>query len=375
MKILVIDPSGKVPQYDNALCNALAKEADIEFASPYNHRREYNVNFKFIRMAHIPDIWRSKSLKIWKSIEVLVNYLYISFLLLFKHYDVVHLQWLPFLEYVGIEKYFLKLFHLFSPKTNFVLTQHNLYPHNSSNSKKEKYYNRMQEIKRYFSHFIVHTESSKDAFCKEYGIDNKKVSVVSHGLFEPQTMPNRKTPSNPIRLLIFGNQTKYKGTDILIDAIALLPEDIRKKIHLTIAGQTDTELYAAKKVLAGHLGIEWIAHFLSNEELNQLIVDADILLLPYRAISQSGVLLLSLSFKKHLIVSDLPSFVETLEGYPDECFVKVGSADSLAKAITLYVDGKVDLEKERAVNQLLLEKYSWKRSAQKNIELYYSLLN
>lgn len=375
MKILIIDLSGKVPLYDQALCNALIKEENIEFASPYNHSLRFEKNGKFIRLYHIPTKLRNTALKRLKPVEGLINYIYILFLLLFKHYDVVHLQWLPFLEYVGIEKYFLKLFRLFSKRTKFILTQHNLYPHNSSDIKKKKYYDRMQDVKEYFSHFVVHTESSKYAFCKEFNIEFEKVSVVFHGIFEPDKIPDRKSPIKPIRFLLFGGQTKYKGTDIVVDAIALLPDNIKKNIHVIIAGRTDEKLLNEKKELADQLKIEWINCFISDEELNQLIADSDALLLPYRAISQSGVLLLSLSFKKHIIASNLPSFRETLDGYPEECFVDIDSPNSLAKAILLFVEGKVDLNKEIVANEILIDKYSWKNSAHKTIELYYSLFH
>ena len=373
MKILLIDPSGKVPLYDQALCNALIYEADIEFASPYNKDNEFCNNSKFVCLFQIPIKWKNTALIRLKPVVGLINYIYISFLLLFKHYDVVHFQWLPFLEYIGIEKYFLKLFHLISPKTKFILTQHNLYPHNSSELKKKKYHERMQNVKAYFSHFIVHTKSSKYEFCEEYDIGYEKVSVVYHGIFEPKNLPDRKSPLSPVRFLIFGVQSKYKGTDIVVDAIDLLPNMIRKEIHVTIAGKTDGYLFNEKKDVAKQLGIEWINRFISDEELNQLIIDSDVIMLPYRSISQSGVLLLSLSFKKHIIASDLQSFRETLEGYPEECFVNVGSANSLAEAIVKFVEGRVDVDKELVANRILIDKYSWKSSAKKTNEVYCSL--
>ena len=63
--------------------------------------------------------------------------------------------------------------------------------------------------------------------------------------------------------------------------------------------------------------IHWKSYFLSNDELYEEINNSDVLVLPYREISQSGVLLLSIYFEKNIICSDLPSFVETIHGDQD----------------------------------------------------------
>ena len=316
------------------------------------------------------------ALKNREKLEVNVNLIHSD---LFQNvegkYDVIHFQWLPFLEYISIEKWFLIVYRAISSRSRFVLTQHNLYPHNSSEHAKQLYCKRMLGIKAKFDHFILHTESSKKAFCEEFKVDESLVSVVYHGVFLPDSMPIRNTNCSQERVLMFGIQSYYKGTDILVDAVALLPEDIRNKFDVTIAGSTEGQLLAGKCQSAEKNGITWISRYIEDDELNQLIVDSDILVLPYRAISQSGVLLQALPYKKHIIASDLPSFRETLKGYPEECFFKVGSAESLAKSLTDYINGKVDKKIEMMANQELLECYSWSTSAKNTRDLYRKLLN
>lgn len=63
---------------------------------------------------------------------------------------------------------------------------------------------------------------------------------------------------------------------------------------------------------------QWMPYFVAEQKLDYEINESDVIILPYRSISQSGVLLLSLYFKKPIITSDLPSFKETLKGYRDE---------------------------------------------------------
>lgn len=376
MKVLVIDSSGKIPFYDNSLCNALCKEElELTLLSPFNQAEIYEVNYRFKRLIKIPKGLNRVVNKVLKPIIGLINYIYIIGIIGEGKYDVIHFQWLPFLEYISIEKWFLIVYRAISSRSRFVLTQHNLYPHNSSDHAKQLYCKRMLDIKANFDHFILHTESSKKAFCEEFKVDESLVSVVYHGVFLPDSMPIRNTNFSQERVLMFGIQSYYKGTDILVDAVALLPEDIRNKFDVTIAGSTEGQLLAGKRQSAEKNGIKWISRYIEDDELNQLIVDSDILVLPYRAISQSGVLLQALPYKKHIIASDLPSFRETLKGYPEECFFKVGSAESLAKSLTDYINGKVDKKIEMMANQELLECYSWSTSAKNTRDLYRKLLN
>ena len=378
MKVLVIDPSGKIPLYDYSLCNALCKEdLELTFLSPCTkHQADtYDVSYRFKKLVKVPDGWNAAAQKILKPLIGLINYLYVIGIIGKRQYDVIHFQWLPFLEYFSIEWWFLSVYKTISPRSKFVLTQHNLYPHNSSLEAKKLYNKRMQAVKNKFDLFILHTESSKEAFCKEFKVKENKVSVVYHGVFHPNTMPIRKSALIPKRILMFGIQSFYKGTDILIDAVDLLSEDIRAKINVTIAGGTEDHLLIDKLPLAKKNGITWLPRYIEDDELNQLIADSDVLVLPYRAISQSGVLLQSLPYKKHLLVSDLPSFRETLKGYPEDCFFRAGSSESLAKSITDYINDNVDFQKEKMANQYLIELYSWNMSAKKTVELYKRLFD
>ena len=53
--------------------------------------------------------------------------------------------------------------------------------------------------------------------------------------------------------------------------------------------------------------------FISHSDVSYYYSAADIVILPYRKIYQSGVLMMSLSYKKPVVVSDLPSFKEIID--------------------------------------------------------------
>lgn len=373
-KNIIVDISGKVPLYDHALCTALESEysGTIVLATPFQQDC-YSPKYKVCRLLRLK---RKNGGKMLKAIEGLINYCYLTIKVLLNKYEVIHFQWLPFLEYASFERYFLSLLKLFSPKSKIILTQHNIYPHNSSELKKKNYRTKMGKINKVVDKFVVHTESSKGALIEEFGISCFKIEVIYHGIFKPDHLPIKNSSDIKTKFLMFGIQSYYKGTDLLVKAVSSLPKDIRDKIEVTIAGKTDDFLYNDNINLANQAGIKWDSRYYTDKELNQLIMDSDVLVFPYRNISQSGALLLALAFGKPMIVSKLSSFIETLDGFPEDAFIDVDSVESLKNAIIVHIDKKQTVfSQEINVISELQKKYSWNNSAKKTIRLYNSLSN
>lgn len=110
--------------------------------------------------------------------------------------------------------------------------------------------------------------------------------------------PRKNFAKNKYVILQFGLQTYYKGTDILVDAVNLLPAEYSEKIETRIVGGVGESYLQELKGKDSNSLIHWKSYFLSNDELYEEINNSDVLVLPYREISQSGVLLLSIYFEK-----------------------------------------------------------------------------
>jgi len=309
------------------------------------------------------------------ALQGVINY-FILFLYLIKNKtDVVHFQWLPYLEICDLEYYLLKLFHRCFPNTRYILTTHNIYPHNSSIESKAKYRKRFCKVEPLINTFITHTRSSKQDLNKEFNVQYNKIQVAHHGVFVPQDyIPTKRAivENNIWHLIMYGKHSYYKGTDILVKALSLLDSDLKKRIHVTICGTITKEYLHELQSVKTDVEIDYIIGFIADDKLYSLIDKSDIILLPYRAISQSGVLLLALYFRKMIISSDLPSFKETLEGFTDDMFAKAEDAQSLADLITRYLRGEIDIGKQLQIIDDLNQKYSWQEVAKKTIEIYSS---
>ncbi len=366
MKYLMVDISGKVPKYDIALSEAISSsfvgEKKLVLLAANIEPTGIECNAKRL-ISLIPRKFQNSENKIkrsLKALEGLINYIYLLFFVFFKKPEIIHFQWLPFLEVSSIERIFLRLIKSASSKSKFWLTVHNIYPHNSSECSRVKYKSRFALVEKFFNKFILHLQISKAEFCHEFRIEENRCKVIPHGVFEPENLKIKPYNRNEkLRLIMYGNQSYYKGADILVDAIALLPKEIQNQISTTIVGKTSNEYLDLLRNKAKGVDIDIIPEFVSDEKLNQMILESDVIVLPYREISQSGVLLLALFFERPIICSDLPSFRETLSSISDDYFFESGNSKKLAHLIEKYVCNFFDVQQYIKKLKLIKEMYSW----------------
>lgn len=375
MKIAVLDITGRnAIQYNPALCNAISRiEKDITLLSPTLSCTERG--FKYVRLLNLlPKSWickETRSKRLLRAFEVVLNYIFVWIYLLFNRPDILHFQWLPFLEFSSIEKFILKLYNKTCRNTKLFLTVHNVYPHNLNEEQKKLYHKRFIEIDPLITGYLVHLKSTEVELISEYKIKKEKMCVAYHGIYK-SGMPSvcSKPSDGRFHIILYGNQSKYKGTDIFIDALKEMPITYLRKIAVKIVGQTEKNIYDRCIDDAKKMGVDWINHFVEDSELYQAIEESDLIVLPYRSITQSGVLLLALSYIKPIITSDLQPFKETLEGYTDDYFFETGNPTSLANLIIRYINGEIDIVKQKSIIKKLNIKYSWDNTAISTLDAY-----
>jgi len=104
-------------------------------------------------------------------------------------------------------------------------------------------------------------------------------------------------------LLFFGLVREYKGLDILLDACELLPP----KYRVIAAGENYTRrAFISERLL-------WENSFIPQSDVGTWFNAADIVVLPYRSASQSGIAQIALSFGKPLVVTDTGGLAETVD--------------------------------------------------------------
>lgn len=289
------------------------------------------------------------------------------------HYDVVNIQ------YMRAPKYEIRLFRLLKNRYGILAnTIHTLVPHEAAPEDKELH----RKIYAGCDLLIVHNQECRAQLIRDYGVDEKKICLMPHGVYsvKPDTVQLRD-PQGKTRFLMFGQLRKYKGVDILLEAVSKIPKEFRERIRVTIAGPQyqkldDTDYAAMCKDLGVEDCVTMLTRHIPVEEHEELFAKTDICVFPYKELYGSGSLIMAYSFEKPVIVSEDPIFEEeTDEGRTGLIFEKndpQSLADNMVSTLSWTQD---DYETRRTHIRWMNEnKFSWKKSARILFGAYESAL-
>jgi D-inositol-3-phosphate glycosyltransferase len=197
---------------------------------------------------------------------------------------------------------------------------------------------------------IVHNFASQKELQALAGIPPSKICVIYHGNYLDTIgdIPNKAFARNRLGLLddvklilFFGQIKKVKGLDILLEAMKRVSEEHPNAVCL-VAGRPWKLKFSEYELLINRLGIEKniVAdiRYIPDEEIKYFYSASDLVVLPYRRIYQSGVLLLAMSYQRPVLVSNLPSMTEIISDGVNGHVFDSGSAESLAEKIIWFFD-------------------------------------
>jgi glycosyltransferase involved in cell wall biosynthesis len=121
--------------------------------------------------------------------------------------------------------------------------------------------------------------------------------------------------------------------------------------------------------------VRFVTRFVADAELPGYFRRADLVVLPYREIEQSGVLFTALAFGKPLLLSDVGGFAELAASGAAQT-VPPGDAIALRAAIATLLDDPAALEQLRGgALAAAAGEYRWSAIARRTLALYEQLLN
>ena len=101
---------------------------------------------------------------------------------------------------------------------------------------------------------------------------------------------------------------------------------------------------------------------------------ADLVVLPYKKIYQSGVLVMTLSYGKPALVSDLPPLKEVVTDMQTAFLIESENSISLAEKLNLILLDPEKLEQVRINGEELINtKYDWNEIGRQTKQAYQSL--
>ena len=199
-------------------------------------------------------------------------------------------------------------------------------------------------------------------------------SLVNHPLYENSGSPMPKTearntlnlPQQAKILLFFGFIRQYKGLDLLIGAMPLLPENV----HLVIAGESYGPFDGYEKQIAesGAAGrIHTFIRYIADGEIPLFMSAADLCVFPYRSATQSGITGITVRYGLPCVATPAGGLAESVGGAGIGEVASGISSPAIAEAVTKAL-GNGDGHYLPAIGQYR-ETHTWKALADGLIEL------
>ncbi len=169
-------------------------------------------------------------------------------------------------------------------------------------------------------------------------------------------------------VLFFGRFLKYKGIEVLIDAFTAVSL-IHSRAQLVLAGKGQLSDVAIKS--AAHPKIKIIQGWLSDEQLQQLVNDSEIVVVPYIEASQSGVVAMAQACGRPVIVTRVGGLPEQIKSGVSGDVVSPGNAAELAGAINVLLSDFSRVQ-HYAFNAktLYATQFSWQTLATLTVDSY-----
>jgi len=159
------------------------------------------------------------------------------------------------------------------------------------------------------------------------------------------------------RLLVFGRLLAYKGVDTALAAFSRLPAEL-SDVELIVAGQGPLASLAL-----GQRNVEVRNEYIPESELDSLLREVRLVLLPYKDATQSGVGLHAVERGVPCVVSSVGGLPELVEDARPSLVVPPDDPPALAAAIVANVDHDMGLR--QAVYEHAATHFAWPVVAQR----------
>lgn len=369
-RVAIIEPvggHGGMDYYDYGLALGLAS-ANLEvyyFTSNNTKLRHYNnVKTRFT----FRNIWDNNSLKYLYFINGYLK----SFINSKKlKIDIIHLHLFNFTLQNILIVLMGKLFHF-----KVILTIHDV---NSFYNLSKRVYEKIVLI--LVDGIIVHNKDSLREL-KKKGHKLPLVKVIPHGNYIPFITINKrdKEQSNEVlKLLFFGQIKEVKGLDILLKAMRKAI-DKGANLELTIAGRPSKISFDRYLELIDVLNlgkhVKTVLKYIDDDKVSNYFLNSDLVVLPYKMISQSGVLLLTMSYGTPVLVSNLPSFIDIVKNdFNGYVFESENIEDLTDKLVYIFTKRRYLERITHHANETISNRFDWTNIGKLTKDFYIKILN
>jgi glycosyltransferase involved in cell wall biosynthesis len=381
MRVQIVDPAAYTPPYDHALAGSLARAgAEVELitcrfpygpvprqdqtggpsASPAGPPRTYEVRELFYRRSSRPGIGprRRRLLRVAEHVPDMLRYLRSA-----QAADLIHYQWLPI---PALDR------RLLARKRPRAYTMHWRLP-----EARTRIARTLTHLLAEMDAVVVHSEHGARRLEADFGVPRGRLRVIPHGAFDYLTRQPEEVPlpeelqgtEAPV-ILAFGLIRPYKGTDVLLEAFRAI-----EGAELWVVGMPRMPMDGLRELARRAPGtVRFVDRFVTDPEIPAFMRRADLVVLPYRNIEQSGVLYTALAFGRPLVLSSVGGFPEVAKQGAAR-LVPPDDPDALAAALSeLLADPAAREALGSAAAATAATTYSWDRIGEATMGMYRELL-
>jgi len=261
--------------------------------------------------------------------------------------------------------------------TRLVWTVHNKYHH------ERKYYSIEKVLNIFVANIVdsiaVKCESARQTITHIYKITNKsKVHVIPDGNYS-EAYPDEVDKNtarqylnindSPFIYLFFGLIRPYKGVDDLIDTYSSIDDD---STELWIVGNPDSKEMEqmVREMSNNNDSVHSRLNYIPTDEVQYYLNAADVLVLPYTDVLNSGTVHLGLTFGKPIIAPKIGCIPSLLSEENSTLLYNQSESSGLKSSLIRGRKSPVDLIGN--ANKRKSEQYEWFKSAKLYKEIYVS---
>ncbi len=339
MRAVLVDLLCNSPFYCGELTRALSRAGiEAELASPRFYLEPDYLD-SVPRPSWIRDLVvhasRPRAVRLAvRAVEGLLNFGFLLLRIRARDYSVVHVQWVPV---EGRSSPFMSILRRWCDGAGALLvyTAHNAVPHDSARVDRAA-------LKRDLDHahlVIAHTEHIARQLTTDLRTASP-VAVIPHGpLFADRELPPRAeaaarigSPVGPV-VLFQGLIRPYKGLDLMAEAWPAVVAAYPTATLLVVGKVADQESRRQVDRLGQLARVQVVDRYVSVPEMLAFYAAADLVVFPYRHISQSGALMTAIGLGRPTVVTPIDGFREQVAGLRAAAVADDVSGPAIGRAI------------------------------------------
>jgi glycosyltransferase involved in cell wall biosynthesis len=216
-------------------------------------------------------------------------------------------------------------------------------------------------------YFIVHSDAVERELMRVH--PSATFVKLPHGIFEifgesmsmAEARRSLNIPQGVPVILFFGYIREYKGLDILLRAI---PNLLKKmpELRVVVAGEfysNEAEYHSLIDTLSiPKKNLLLATDYIPNDEVAMYFSAANVVVLPYRSATQSGIVPIAYQFDRPVIVTDVGGLRESVIDGLSGLIAPEATPEEIEKQVMRFFDEQLEATLSRGVQQEK-KKYSW----------------